>query len=63
MVSSCNDYSKEKQFRALNAKKDDKLMKVMRDGREIEISTHDIVVGDICKIQIGDQIAADGVLI
>ena len=32
MVTSCNDYSKEKQFRKLNAVKNDKLIKVMRDG-------------------------------
>ena len=63
MVSSCNDYSKEKQFRALNAKKDDKLIDVIRDGKSIQISTHDIVVGDIVELGVGSQIAADGILL
>lgn len=53
MVSSCNDYSKEKQFRALNAKKDDKLIDVIRDGKSMQVSTHDIVVGDIVELSVG----------
>lgn len=63
MVTACNDYSKEKQFRKLNAQKDDKTIKVIRDGGQKEISIHDIVVGDIVVLAVGDQIPGDGVLI
>lgn len=63
LVTSCNDYSKEKQFRKLNAQKDNKTIKVIRDGSQKEISIHDIVVGDIVILAVGDQIPADGVLI
>ncbi|CAL5996411.1 Calcium-transporting_ATPase [Hexamita inflata] len=63
MVTSCNDYSKEKQFRALNAQKDDKTMKVIRNGSQQEISVYEVVVGDIVVLGVGDQIAADGILI
>ena len=63
LVSACNDYSKEKQFRKLNAVKDNKTIKVIRDGSQKEISTHDIVTGDIIILITGDQIPADGVMI
>ena len=63
LVSACNDYSKEKQFRKLNAVKDNKTIKVIRDSAQKEISTHDIVTGDIIILITGDQIPADGVMI
>ena len=34
IVGSVNDWQKELQFRALNAKKDDRTIKVIRDGTE-----------------------------
>jgi Ca2+-transporting ATPase len=34
LVGSLNDWQKERQFRALNEKKDDRTVKVIRDGRE-----------------------------
>eukprot|EP00703_Trepomonas_sp_PC1_P002587 JAP94019.1 Plasma membrane calcium-transporting ATPase [Trepomonas sp. PC1] len=62
MVTSCNDYSKEKQFRKLNAVKNDKLIKVLRDGVQTQVSIYDIVVGDVVLLETGDQIPADGVI-
>ena len=38
--------AKDKQFEALNAKREDRLIKVARDGREL-IDIHDVVVGDV----------------
>lgn len=38
-------------------------MKVIRDGVQKEISVYEIVVGDIGILGVGDQIAADGILI
>lgn len=32
LVTACNDYSKEKQFRKLNEVKDNKIVFVIRDG-------------------------------
>lgn len=63
LVSSINEFSKEKQFRKLNAVKNNKQIKVVRDGKETVISIFDVVVGDIVVMELGDQIPADGVLI
>ena len=38
-------------------------MKVIRDGQQKEISVYDVVVGDLCLLAVGDQIAADGILL
>eukprot|EP00891_Asterochloris_glomerata_P007553 jgi/Astpho2/7553/e_gw1.00115.5.1_t len=59
-VSAGNDYQKDKQFRELNAKKDELKIKVVRDGREFLIPNTEVVVGDLLKLETGDKIAADG---
>lgn len=60
MVGAINDYQKEKQFRALNAKKDDMKVTLVRDGKDVETSCHDVVVGDIMKLSTGDILTCDG---
>ncbi|OMH83848.1 Calcium-transporting ATPase PAT1 [Zancudomyces culisetae] len=60
-TNAINDYNKEKQFRKLNAKKEDRNVKVLRDGREEEVGVHDLVVGDVLLIEPGDIMAVDGV--
>lgn len=37
--------------------------KVIRDGKEIEISTNEIVLSDIVILKLGDQIVADAIVI
>ena len=44
MVGSLNDYQKEKQFRKLNAKKEDRQVRALRDGQTCLISVFDIQV-------------------
>ncbi|TPX31005.1 hypothetical protein SmJEL517_g05550 [Synchytrium microbalum] len=63
LASSINDYQKEKQFQALNAKKEDRQVKVIRDGSTQLLSVYQVLVGDVLELQPGDVIAADGVLI
>ncbi|KAI8991185.1 hypothetical protein BDF20DRAFT_909002 [Mycotypha africana] len=63
MVGSVNDFQKEKQFRKLNAKKDDRIVKATRDGQIVQISVYDIQVGDVLHLEPGDIVAADGVYI
>lgn len=63
LVTGLNDYRREKQFIALNAKKDDRLVKAVRSGKSVQISVFDVVVGDILHLESGDSIPADGVLI
>jgi Ca2+-transporting ATPase len=63
LVASFNDYSKDRKFRKLEAVKDDRKVKVLRNGAKCEVSTYDIVVGDIAFLTTGDWIPADMVLI
>ena len=58
-----NDYQKDRQFRELNAKKDELKIKVVRDGTEFLIPNTEVVVGDLLKLETGDKIAADGLCV
>lgn len=63
LVGATNDWQKEKQFQKLNAKKDDRGAKVIRDGKEQIISVYDIVVGDIAILEPGEIVPVDGVFL
>ncbi|ORX65261.1 calcium-translocating P-type ATPase [Linderina pennispora] len=54
---------KEKQFRRLNAKKNDRRVRVTRGAQERLVSTNCIMVGDILHIEPGDILCADGVVV
>ncbi|KAF0705852.1 hypothetical protein As57867_006881, partial [Aphanomyces stellatus] len=62
LVAALNDYQKEKQFRALNAVKEDEKIKVIRNGAPAEVSKFNLVVGDIVRVDLGDIIPADGIV-
>ena len=55
-VGSVNDWQKEKQFEALNEKREDRFVKALRNGREQLIHVHNVVVGDIVLLEPGDVI-------
>ena len=63
LVTGLNDYRREKQFVALNAKKEDRQVKAIRSGKSVMISVFDVVVGDVLHMESGDSIPADGILI
>lgn len=63
LVGSLNDWQKEKQFAKLNKKKQDRLVKVTRSGKTVEISVFDLLAGDVVHLEPGDLIPVDGVLI
>jgi len=63
IVTACNDYQKETQFRALAKANDDVNVLVIRDGKTQQINVVEIVLGDILLIEAGDAIPCDGVLI
>ncbi|KAI8648543.1 Calcium-transporting ATPase [Fusarium keratoplasticum] len=63
IVGSLNDYQKERQFTKLNKKKQDRLVKVVRSGKTIELSVFDLLVGDVVHVEPGDLVPVDGVLI
>eukprot|EP00899_Mesostigma_viride_P028596 jgi/Mesvir1/8921/Mv14206-RA.1 len=62
-VTAVNNFQKEKQFRKLNAVKDDVAVRVWRDGHQTTISTFDLVAGDIVLLEVGDILPADGIII
>ena len=49
-VSAINDLQKDKQFRALNAENNKKMITTIRDGKQTLVSVDDLVVGDIVLI-------------
>ena len=63
LVGSLNDWQKERAFVKLNAKKDDREVKVVRSGKSFMINVHDILVGDIMHLEPGDMIPVDGIFI
>ena len=63
LVGSVNDWQKEKQFQALNDKREDRSVKVLRGGNEMIIGVHDVVVGDVCLLEPGEILPVDGVFL
>ncbi|KAI6194699.1 Calcium-transporting ATPase [Aphelenchoides besseyi] len=64
LVTATNDFTKERQFRALKAQ----VAKVheftvIRNGQATELNPKELVVGDILQVKYGDLLPADGVVI
>ena len=52
-----------KKFNLLTALSEEQLIKVRRNGKVMEIPRHDVVVGDVVLVEVGDEVPADGELI
>ncbi|OTB03628.1 hypothetical protein M426DRAFT_173820 [Hypoxylon sp. CI-4A] len=63
LVGSLNDWQKERQFAKLNKKKQDRVVRVIRSGKTVEISVFDLLAGDVVHLEPGDLIPVDGILI
>ncbi|KAI0310974.1 hypothetical protein OF83DRAFT_1153050, partial [Amylostereum chailletii] len=63
IVGSLNDYQKERQFQVLNAKKEERSIKVIRNGVEHLINVNDVVVGDVALLEPGEIVPCDGVFL
>jgi Ca2+-transporting ATPase len=63
MVGSLNNWQKERQFRILNDKKEERGVKVIRHGIECVIDVKDLLVGDIALLEPGEILPCDGVFI
>jgi magnesium-transporting ATPase (P-type) len=57
-ITALNNYKKELQFRALQAKQDDSLTTVWRAGAPLQVSINDICVGDVVQLDTGAKIPA-----
>lgn len=53
----------EKTFQSLNQSNDDEPVKVIRNGHVCQVPRRDIVVGDIVKLETGEEIPADCTLL
>lgn len=62
-VGAANDWQKERQFAKLSQKKEDRSVKVVRSGKTMEVSTYNVVVGDVMCLEPGDIVPVDGILI
>ncbi len=52
-----------KKFNVLTALGEEQPVKVRRNGKVMEIPRHDVVVGDIVLVEVGDEVPADGKLV
>ncbi|KAJ2958565.1 hypothetical protein NQZ79_g5887 [Umbelopsis isabellina] len=62
-TNAINDYQKEAQFKKLNAKKEDRVVKLLRGGKEQQINISEINVGDILLLEPGDILSVDALYI
>lgn len=63
MVSSINNWNKERQFRALNAVSKIQDVQVIRNSKPRMIKTNQVLVGDLIILEQGSAIPADGILV
>ncbi|ESO09994.1 hypothetical protein HELRODRAFT_72729 [Helobdella robusta] len=64
IVTSFNDWRKEKQFRGLQSRiQVEHKFATIRDGELLQIPVAELVVGDICQVKYGDLLPADGIVI
>ena len=52
-----------KKFNLLTALSEEQPVKVRHNGKVMEIPRHDVVVGDVVLVEVGDEVPADGELI
>lgn len=62
-ISTISEYGSEQAFNRLQEESEKIKCKVKRNGVFEEIKIDDIVVGDIVKVETGDMIPADGILV
>lgn len=63
LVTSFQEWEKQKQFQELEKAKNNFKVKVLRAGVEQQIETNDVLVGDVVILDTGDQVPADGIFI
>ena len=63
LVGSLTDWQKERQFRVLSAKKDERAVTVVRAGVARRVGVHAVVVGDVALLEPGEVVPCDGVFL
>ncbi len=62
-ISTISEYGSEKAFERLQEESSRIRCKVKREGKLLEIPIDEVVVGDIIRLETGDKIPADGIII
>jgi len=62
LASFFSELKSAKEFELLNKVKDDILIEVLRSGEIHEVSIHELVVGDVVLVALGDKVPADGLV-
>ncbi|XP_026190621.1 plasma membrane calcium-transporting ATPase 1 [Cyclospora cayetanensis] len=62
-VTALNDWGKEKQFRKLSKLREEKRCRVVRGGEEVEVSVFCLLVGDLLRLEVGDEVPADALVV
>lgn len=63
LVTASSDYKQSRKFMELDREKKKISVPVTRDKETKKVLTHDLVVGDILHLSIGDVVPADGLFI
>jgi Ca2+-transporting ATPase len=59
-VAFLSELRSDQEFEKLNADKDAIRVKAIRDGHQRVVSLEEVVVGDLVKLETGDEVPADG---
>ena len=59
-VAFFSEYKSDREFELLNARKDEILVKVTRNGSFTTVPLDEIVTGDLVTLEMGDEVPADG---
>jgi Ca2+-transporting ATPase len=62
-VAFASEFKSDREFEALNARKDSIRVKVTRGGAFQTVPLEDVVVGDVIDLETGDEVPADGRLV
>ena len=63
LVTASSDYKQSRKFTELDREKQKIYVRVTRDSKTKKVLVHDLVVGDILHLSIGDVVPADGLFV
>ena len=63
LVTASSDYKQSRKFTELDREKQKIYVRVTRDRKTKKVLVHDLVVGDILHLSIGDVVPADGLFV
>ncbi|KAG2626611.1 hypothetical protein PVAP13_3KG373300 [Panicum virgatum] len=63
LVTASSDYKQSRKFMELDREKQKIYVRVTRDSKTKKVLVHDLVVGDILHLSIGDVVPADGLFV